>query len=175
MRTRGFTLIELLVSLVIIGLLTTAATASFLSAQRNSRDDARKTSVQAIANSLEAYKLVNQIYPGKTDASDTTNCAANSTYYYNANTATCTPAAGASATLFTPAPSWIPDLGRYLNPPPLEVRYTGSDGATTTAGTFDATTGAPTNSTRTLSFKRTASGYQINAKLEQGTVYSLSK
>ena len=184
MHKRGFTLIELLIVIVIIGLLTTVATTSFLSAQRNARDDARKTNVQAIAAALEAYKLgsANHIYPGKVDTSDVTSgspCAANSTYYFNPNldqAIGCVPAIGFSSDLFKPIPLWIPGLGQYLNPIPLETKYLDAGGGTSGSGSFDAN-GAPTGATRTLSYKKTATGYQVNALLERtgaGT-YSVSK
>jgi prepilin-type N-terminal cleavage/methylation domain-containing protein len=180
MQKRGFTLIELLVSIVIIGLLTAVATTSFINAQRNARDDARKTSVQAIANAVEAYKLVKQVYPGKADVSDTAAgalCIADTTYYQNPNVGTtCVPATGFDANLYNPTPIWIPGLGSYINPIPQEPRYVDKDGGTTGIGSFD-TLGAATAATRTYSYKRTATGYQVSTKLERtgaGT-YSVGK
>lgn len=64
-RARGFTLVELLVVIVIIGLLTTLATTSYLNAQRNSRDSARKVRVNTLANGIETYYRANQKFPGQ--------------------------------------------------------------------------------------------------------------
>lgn len=186
MRTRAFTLIELLVTIVIIGLLATIATTSFVNAQRNARDDARKTAVASIANALEAYKLVRGNYPGLESPSSVEFCTANSTYYYHP-TSTCVAngdesevsgmADGSGA--FNPAPNWIPGLGSYLNPPATEVRYVGADGSDAGSGLFDPNTGEPSganNFTRTLSYKRTATGYGVHAKLERlSELYSITR
>jgi len=181
MQKRAFTLIELLVVIVIIGLLTVVATTSFLHAQSTSRDTTRKSSVQAIANALEAYKLTNQTYPGTVDASDATTCrsrtsASTFAYYdYPPEAATgCQP-----SSLFQPIPNWIPGLGRYLNPAPQEPRYQGADGGTASVGSFDSKgqVSGTGNLTRTYSYQKTATGYYVNAELEQGggTIYSVSK
>jgi len=186
MQKRGFTLIELLVVIVIIGLLTAVATTAFLTAQRNTRDNSRKTAVQSIANALEAYKLINQTYPGQLNATtDTANCSGNTnivggiTYsaYYDSPSAAagCTPIGSVS---FAPAPNWIPGLSQYINPAPVEPRYVGKDGTITAGGQFDSK-GAPngaSNSTRTFSYQKTATGYYVNTKLEgDGSIYTVSK
>lgn len=175
MQQRGFTLIELLITVAIIGLLTAVATTSFVNAQRGARDDARKTSVHAIANAVEAYKLVSQVYPGEITAADGGNCAIQETYYYNPNLSCPDDAA------FKPTPTWVPGLGKYLNPTPKESRYVDNSGGTTGTGSFDGgsgsgNTGAPTNATRTFSYKRTSTGYYVHAVLERTpTVYTVSK
>jgi prepilin-type N-terminal cleavage/methylation domain-containing protein len=170
MHKKAFTLIELLVTVAIIGLLTTIATASFVNAQQNSRDEARRVSVSSVATAVESYRIANGQYPGLSDASDGGNCAANTAYYYNPNATCPTPA-------FDPAPNWIPGLGKYLNPAAVERRYTGStNGDPAVAGSFDSATGSPTGTTRTFSYKRTSTGYQVNTRLEKGTsVYSIKK
>ena len=53
---RGFTLIELLVVIVIIGILTTIAVASFTSAQKKSRDSRRKADLDAVRKALWLMK-----------------------------------------------------------------------------------------------------------------------
>lgn len=164
---RAFTLIELLVTIVIIGLLTTVATTSFLSAQRSSRDSARRTNLNAVANALEVYKTENQKYPGTVAQADVSGCSyiANQTYYYNPNVTTSNSCTGD----YAPYPNWIPGLGKYLNPPVTERRYLGGSGSETAGGCFDSTTGQPTQSacgtsanyTRTYSYKRTTTGYNL--------------
>jgi prepilin-type N-terminal cleavage/methylation domain-containing protein len=176
MRKSAFTLIELLVTIIIIGLLTTVATTSFLTAQRNARDNARRTSLTSLASALEAYKLVRGSYPGVVDPSQVsspgyvsnTRCVVNDTYYYNP-TATGTNSCPAG---FEPRPNWIPGLGQYLSPTPIEKRYLGSDGGDTSLGSFStnaATLGEPSganNLTRTFSYKRTSAGYNAYVKIE---------
>ena len=68
---RAFTIIELLVVIVIIGLLTSVATASYIAAQKHARDTARKSSVNSIAAALESYYAVSHRFPG--DALSQTN------------------------------------------------------------------------------------------------------
>jgi len=63
----GFTIIELLIAVIIIGLLTSAAVANYLTAQRNSRDQARKTTVNTLANAIETYYSVQHAFPGNID------------------------------------------------------------------------------------------------------------
>jgi prepilin-type N-terminal cleavage/methylation domain-containing protein len=174
MQKRGFTLIELLVTIIIIGLLTTVATTSFLTAQRNARDGARRTSLTAVSSALEAYKLVNGTYPGYETPSQNgstgyvgdTACVVNNTYYYNPNAISdaCTTLNG-----FAPKPNWIPGLARYLTPTPIEKRYLGSNGDQTSVGAFSTTAGSlgqPINQTRTYSYKRTSTGYNAYVRIE---------
>jgi prepilin-type N-terminal cleavage/methylation domain-containing protein len=167
MQKRGFTLIELLVTIVIIGLLTTVATTSFLTAQRNARDGARRTSLTAIGSAVEAYKLVESRYPGVVtpNASDpalTTKCAINETYYFS-------PSANCPTPSFDPKPNWIPGLGKYLTPTPIEKRYLGTDGLESSLGSFSigaSDAGTPSLATRTYSYKRTATGYSAYVRIE---------
>ncbi len=175
MQKRGFTLIELLVTIVIIGLLTTIATTSFLTAQRNARDNARRTSLTAIGAALEAYKLVEGTYPGVVNPTTSlpndpnhvsnTKCAVNDTYYYNPNatgTSVCPDA-------FKPTPNWIPKLAKYLTPTPIEKRYLDSTAGTTGDGVFATAVGfegTPNLNTRTYSYKKTATGYNAYVRIE---------
>lgn len=184
MQKRGFTLIELLVVVIIIAILSTVATTSFLNAQRNARDDSRKAAVSAIATAVEAYKLVENHYPGLATPVNAGSCTVDSTYYYHpalgcqfgsADVSTVTGQADGSKA-FAPTPNWIPGLGKYLNPPASEIRYVASNGSETDAGSFVAATGQPSASTRTYSYKRTTSGYYVWTKLEQGAgTFSISK
>jgi prepilin-type N-terminal cleavage/methylation domain-containing protein len=66
-RKPGFTIVELLVSVVIIAILTTVTTLSFLTAQRRARDNASKIQVQTIANAVETYYATNKTFPGLID------------------------------------------------------------------------------------------------------------
>lgn len=188
MKTRAFTLIELLVTILIIALLATIATTSFVNAQRNARDDARKTSVASIANALEAFRLVRGNYPGLEAPQTAERCTANRTYYYHPNsscheltgpTLEGVAGNGATTTTFNPDPTWIPGMGSYLSPAPTEVRYVGADSNPTGLGAFNEADGSPTgenNATRTLSYKRTATGYFVFAKLERNSeLYSTSR
>ena len=168
----GFTLIELLVTIAIIGLLTAIATTSFLSAQRSSRDSARRTTLSAVASAIEQYKLDNLHYPGvatpnTSDGTLSTQCAINDTYYYNPNAVTVSNGLSTSIcpSSFDPLPNWIAGLGKYLNPPAIESKYLATDGTPTGVGSFD-TNGAPTASTRTYSYKRTPTGYNLYAGTE---------
>lgn len=52
---KGFTLIELLVVMAIIAILTTIGVGNFRTARVKARDAARKSDLQTIAKSLEAY------------------------------------------------------------------------------------------------------------------------
>lgn len=70
---KGFTIIELLVVVVIIGLLTTVATTSYMNAQKKARDNARKTQVNNIANAIETYYAAKRKLPGHTWAEYNSN------------------------------------------------------------------------------------------------------
>lgn len=168
MQKRGFTLIELLVTIIIIGLLTTIATTSFLTAQRNARDNARRTSLTAIGAALEAYKLANGSYPGDVNASTVITdqaCVINDTYYYNPNATSAMCTTGS----FAPKPNWIPGLAKYLTPTPIEKRYLDSTAGTTGNGVFATAAGyegTPNGNTRTYSYKKTATGYNAFVRIE---------
>ena len=73
---QGFTLLELLVVISIIGILVAAATASFSTAQKNSRDARRKSDLQAWQNGLEQYYADNNRYPYP----DNSNCDPGTNY-----------------------------------------------------------------------------------------------
>lgn len=55
MKQKGFTLIELMVVMVLLAILVTIGTGSFMSSQKKSRDAKRKADIRQVALSLEAY------------------------------------------------------------------------------------------------------------------------
>jgi len=59
----GFTLVELLIVIAIIGLLTALGVGSFQSAKTKAKDAKRKSDLQTIAKSLEAYANDHNLYP----------------------------------------------------------------------------------------------------------------
>lgn len=59
-KKSGFTLIELLVSISIIAILTVLASASYVKAQKSSRDQRRIDDLKAIQNAAEQYYLLNK-------------------------------------------------------------------------------------------------------------------
>ncbi|HSI20709.1 MAG TPA: prepilin-type N-terminal cleavage/methylation domain-containing protein [Verrucomicrobiae bacterium] len=77
---------------------------------------------------------------------------------------------------YAPFPSWIPELGEYLNPTPTEKRYQNSTGA---VAPLDEA--APTlfnaanhdvlgsNSAQAFVYRRLVGGYAVYARLESGT------
>ena len=60
---RGFTLIEIMVVVVIIGVLGAIVVPQFMSRPDQAKVTAAKTDIQAIATSLEMYRLDNAYYP----------------------------------------------------------------------------------------------------------------
>lgn len=60
---KGFTLIELLVVIAIIGILTTIGIGNFRTARTKARDAERKSDLQTIAKSLEAYANDYRTFP----------------------------------------------------------------------------------------------------------------
>ncbi len=60
---RGFTLIEMMVVVVIIGVLGAIVVPQFMSRPDQAKVTAAKTEIQAIATSLEMYRLDNAYYP----------------------------------------------------------------------------------------------------------------
>lgn len=153
----AFTIIELLVVIMIIGLLTSVATASYVSAQKHARDTARKSSVNSIAAALETFYTVSHRFPG--DAVDTkqnpnsqpsgkyascekttnlTGIGYSPYYFYAPPSATalqqCNDAGGSGSGVngspadFTPQDSWLPGLSPYLNPVPSDSRFTTANG-----------------------------------------------
>lgn len=218
---RGFTIIELLVVISIIGLLTGAAATSFVSAQRRSRDSARKAQVHSIANAVESFYSVKKKFPGLVDIvssphnvspavgeSDGGFAAYNRTYencqtleatvppsytyyfypidsnyigsnnilkpcYTRANLTNSQGQVIYQQSDYNPYPSWIPGIGEFLNPLPIDKKYQGFDGTET--GFFKNLLNAnnnfnadPTsiNVTRTYAYKRLAGGYIIYTHLE---------
>lgn len=59
----GFTLVELLVVIAILSILSTLGVTNFQSARIKSRDLSRKSDLQSIAKSLEAYVNDHRVYP----------------------------------------------------------------------------------------------------------------
>ncbi len=62
-RFQGFTLIELLVVIAIIGLLLTAAVASFSYVRERARDTKRVSDMKTMQKALEIYLTTNSRYP----------------------------------------------------------------------------------------------------------------
>lgn len=60
---RGFTLVELLVVIAILAILSTLGLANFQSSRIKARDLSRKSDLQTIAKSLEAYVNDHRSYP----------------------------------------------------------------------------------------------------------------
>ena len=60
---RGFTLIEIMVVVVIIGVLGAIVVPQFMSRPDQAKVTAARTDIQAIATSLEMYRLDNAYYP----------------------------------------------------------------------------------------------------------------
>lgn len=98
---KGFTLIEILVTMVIIGILTTAAAVSFEKARAKGRDTARKNDLLNISIALESRYAYEKNYP-----SNATGCNGNPTNY--------------ASTCNTISSPWIPGLASYLDPLPIE-------------------------------------------------------
>jgi prepilin-type N-terminal cleavage/methylation domain-containing protein len=218
MQRRGFTIIELLVVIVMIGLLTSAAVASYTSAQRRSRDSARKSQVTSIATAVETYYTQHHSFPGQQMLKNPTSTPLASlhqdceawTGFTNSNSADpnvgnydgwsymYSPTQDASAcnaridphntdpdsttnkirydiASFNPAPAWIPGLGDYLSPFPVEKNYIDPAGGSVAAPTdFLCTSGVGAcgpagNSTRTLVYRPLMDGFLVYARLESNT------
>lgn len=60
---RGFTLVELLVVIAILAILSTLGVSNFQTARIKARDLSRKSDLQTIAKSLEAYVNDHRTYP----------------------------------------------------------------------------------------------------------------
>ncbi len=63
-RRNGFTIVELLITVIIIGILATVGTISFIAIQKQSRDSQREASATIITDALEKYYEENGEYPG---------------------------------------------------------------------------------------------------------------
>lgn len=72
---RGFTLIEILIVMVIIGILATISIGSFQSSQQKARDSQRKSDLQQIVSSLEAYYNDKHQYPESSTTNTILGCA----------------------------------------------------------------------------------------------------
>lgn len=191
-RTRGFTIIELLVVIVIIGLLTTLATTSYINAQRSARDSARKAKVSTISVAVEAFYRDKQRFPGQTGADPGQLNDRNGCEFYDTNTGDFVYAyfpteIGTSAGIYAncgnrsdidnfnradyrPYPNWIPGLGDYMNPAPTETRYLGPDGiegAPLYNGTgFHDPLTRDEPKIQTLFYRKLKGGYAVYSKLE---------
>lgn len=64
---RGFTLVELLIVIVVMAILSSIATFSFLSIQRNARDSERANKLVIVVEALEKYYDKNGQYPTVAD------------------------------------------------------------------------------------------------------------
>ncbi|MEI6477381.1 MAG: prepilin-type N-terminal cleavage/methylation domain-containing protein [bacterium] len=169
---KGFTLIELMVVIVIIGLLSSLATTSYLRAQTSARDNTRKTDISALSAAIETYYASNKAFPGdKVLASVTDGCQylfSTSTYYYAYNVAkdpatTCTDAGLTHD--YKPSPSWIPNLTSYINPFPFEKRYVDSDTNPSNGPGYLLTN----NTTQSYFYQNQGEGYIVAARLESAS------
>lgn len=71
LKKKGFSLIELIVVISIIGVLVAIGTVSFITAQRKSRDAARKSDIKAVQSALEQYfQGEGSVYPASEDCSE---------------------------------------------------------------------------------------------------------
>ena len=193
----GFTLIELLVVIVMIGLLTAIASTAYLTSQRRSRDSARKTAVNGISAAVESYYANTQTFPGRPLLVDATTrpvqdpklvgcedltgwtSAGKSydlyTYAYKPVSPACNTSTRTNPTQFSPAPSWIPGLGSYLNPFPTEGQYQDAAGGTSATSFADFLCSLATcpaqgaNQTRTIVYHNLGSGYAVYARLESAS------
>lgn len=200
---RGFTLIELLVVIIIIGLLTAVATTSYINAQKVARDNSRKTNVASTSTAVEAFYQAKRRFPGVignegagkvpilADRAKWSGCLFLDTdggkssvgyYSYPSSLAKCNERngrvafAGFTPADFDPYPSWIPELGEYLNPVPVEGRYQNASGSS--SATLDAADGAFTpngfdilgdNAAQALVYRHLVGGYMVYTRLEAST------
>jgi prepilin-type N-terminal cleavage/methylation domain-containing protein len=75
---------------------------------------------------------------------------------------------------FSPYPSWIPELGEYLNPAPLEKRYQNSTGTTSpldNGGAYSVASHDPLGTSQATAFvyRRLVGGYMVYTRLENST------
>lgn len=84
----GFTLIEILVVVAIIGILVSFVTLNFNDARKKSRDQARKSDLQALQLAIETYKVQYNVYPEAGCGAPANNFAGPGTYGSNVVT-TC--------------------------------------------------------------------------------------
>lgn len=63
MKRNGFTLIELLIVIAILAILSTLGIGNFVSSRMKAKDLARKSDLQTIAKTLEAYVNDHRAYP----------------------------------------------------------------------------------------------------------------
>lgn len=77
--------------------------------------------------------------------------------------------------VFSPSPNWIPGLGSYLNPAPVDKKYQGKDGnqpnTAGNVGDYDELLKASddianNNFTRTLGYRRLDNGYAVFTRME---------
>lgn len=159
-QKRAFTIIELLVVILIIGLLTSVATASYLAAQKHARDSSRKSDINSIAAALETYYTVNHNFPGDAGhlssnlappagiylaCEKLTNIVGGvgvEPYYFYAPPLPTGPScsdsqragdygAGQSTWTFAGNDTWLPNLASYLNPIPVEAKFAEANGERT--------------------------------------------
>jgi prepilin-type N-terminal cleavage/methylation domain-containing protein len=205
-KLRGFTIIELLVVIVIIGLLTGLATTSYINAQKNARDNTRKTGVASVATAVESFYQTKHRFPGLVGnegasnipqvaqraswagclALDTANGYSSVLYYSYPTTSggsgdhlACNERSGTTGFVpsqYAPYPSWIPELGEYLNPGPVENRYQNGTGAAQTldspsTGAFNPQTDdvLGTGVAQAFVYRHLNGGYMVYTRLESNT------
>lgn len=155
-RRGGFTIIEVLVAIVIIGLLSGVASVTYVGAQRTARDNARKTDLSALSSAIETYYAAKKQFPGaETGTGVNEPCRQESggyTYYsYLKN------GDAEVDCRYSPRPNWIPELGEYINPIPVEKRYAGSGDMLSNPDS------------RTYSYRHLNGGYMVYGRLEGET------
>lgn len=73
----GFTIVELTITIIVIGILATIMTVSYIGIQQRSRDGERDNEVTQLKIAIEKYHADTSVYPAVC-ASDNTECAISS-------------------------------------------------------------------------------------------------
>ena len=67
-QTTGFTIVELLIVIVVIAVLAAIVIVAYNGIQNRANDSRRLTDIESIGKAIEAYKVVNGVYPPVTAA-----------------------------------------------------------------------------------------------------------
>ena len=113
-RAQGFTIVEVIVVVIVVGILATLGTFSFIRVQQNVRNDERTSDIMIISDALERYYEKNSVYPSCSTMTQAIGTVANLLTIDESALTSPTAAQGTNSITCAALTSTGPDAYRYV-------------------------------------------------------------